>query len=183
MPTAEVEYTREDGTRVRVKRSSKRTRTVNAAWRDGVAVVSIPARLSRSEEAHWVDTMLVKLMSKRRAVPSGDEELLRRTLALSTRYLDGRARPLSVRWVSNQRRRWGSATAAEGTIRLSDRLREMPEWVVDFVLVHELAHLLSDDGHGPAFRALEARYPRRAEAQAFLNGVTWASDREGAVDF
>ncbi|RKW71623.1 M48 metallopeptidase family protein [Galactobacter caseinivorans] len=183
MPTAEVEYIREDGIRVRVKRSTKRTRTVNAAWREGVAVVSIPARLSRKEEQHWVDTMLVKLMSKRKPLPAGDDELLRRTQMLSARYLDGRARPLSVRWVSNQHRRWGSATASEGTIRLSDRLREMPEWVVDFVLVHELAHLLADDGHGPQFKALEARYPRRVEAQAFLNGVTWASDREGEVEF
>lgn len=183
MPTADVEYVREDGIRVRVKRSTKRTRTVNAAWREGVAVVSIPARLSNSEEQQWVDTMLVRLMSKRKAVPSGDHELLRRSQQLSRRYLDGRATPLSVRWVGNQHRRWGSATAEAGTIRLSDRLREMPEWVVDFVLVHELAHLVADDGHGPRFQELEARYPRRAEAQAFLNGVTWASDREGLVEF
>jgi hypothetical protein len=76
--------------------------------------------------------------------------------------------------VGNQRRRWGSCTPADATIRLSDRLVAMPEYVVDYVLLHELVHLLVLD-HGPAFEAWMQAYPRLAEARAFLAGVDHAT--------
>ena len=73
--------------------------------------------------------------------------------------------------MGNQERRWGSCTPSTGTIRLSDRLREMPSYVVDYVLVHELVHLLVP-GHGPDFWALVARYPLTERARGFLDGVS-----------
>ncbi len=75
-----------------------------------------------------------------------------------------------MRWVTNQNTRWGSCTPSEGTIRLSHRLRTMPPWVIDYVLVHELVHLLVP-GHGADFWALVARYPRTERAKGFLEGV------------
>ena len=70
-----------------------------------------------------------------------------RAAHLSAAYLGGRAQPASVRWVSNQESRWGSCTPAEGSIRISDKVRGMPGWVLDYVLLHELAHLI-EPGHG-----------------------------------
>jgi hypothetical protein len=78
-----------------------------------------------------------------------------------------------VRWVSNQESRWGSCTPVDATIRLSDRLRVTPSWVIDYVLAHELAHLL-EPGHGPRFKALIDRYPRAERARGYLLGVTAA---------
>ena len=179
MAQREREFTRQDGLRVKVVRSTRRTRTVSAAWRGGTAVVSIPARLSAAEEEEWVATMLERMLKRTTRVPRSDGELLERARALSERYLEGRAAPSSVRWVGNQQRRWASATAVDGSIRVSERLRDMPAWVQDAVLVHELAHLIADDGHGPYFKSLEARYPRHAEAHAFLHGVEWATARAG----
>jgi predicted metal-dependent hydrolase len=92
---------------------------------------------------------------------------------LSRRFLAGLAVPSSVRWVSNQGSRWGSCTPVDGSIRLSDRLSGMPEWVVDYVLVHELAHLL-EIGHGPRFQALVSHYPKAERARGYLLGVTAA---------
>jgi predicted metal-dependent hydrolase len=89
---------------------------------------------------------------------------------LAVRHLDPSVEPTSVRWVDNQRNRWGSCTPADGTIRLSRRLVGMPDWVIDYVLFHELAHLLVP-GHGPEFWALVARYPRAERARGFLEGV------------
>jgi hypothetical protein len=79
-----------------------------------------------------------------------------------------------VRWVGNQRRRWGSCTPLDSAIRLSDRLAPMPAHVVDYVLLHELVHLLVP-GHGPDFEAWMQRYPRLLEARAFLAGVDHAT--------
>lgn len=118
--------------------------------------------------------MLERLAARDQRRRPGDEELRHRALELSARYLDGRADPSSVRWVGNQNSRWGSCTPADGTIRLSRRLFGMPAWVVDYVLVHELAHLLVP-GHGPEFWDLVGRYPRTERARGYLEGVAAAA--------
>ncbi|GHG47442.1 metal-dependent hydrolase [Sinomonas cellulolyticus] len=161
--------------RVEVRRSARRRKTVSAFWEGSTAVVAIPAAFTAAQEAHWVERMVARLKrdTERRAAPASDEALVARALDLSRRYFDGRAVPASIRWVTNQRRRWGSCTPSQRTIRLSHELRGMPDWVVDYVIVHELAHLLVS-GHGPAFWRLAEAYPRLAEAKAFLAGVAFA---------
>ena len=142
-----------------------------SAYREGGRTfVLVPDGLSHAEEQRWVTDMLARLARREARAKVGDGDLTERAAALSTRYLDGRARPTSVRWVTNQNSRWGSCTPADGTIRLSHRLRSMPAWVIDYVLVHELAHLLVH-GHGPRFWALVERYPRTERARGFLEGV------------
>ena len=93
-----------------------------------------------------------------------------RSGTLSQQYLDGRARPTSVRWVANMTTRWGSCTTTTGEIRLSDRLQPMPAWVVDYVLLHELAHLIEPD-HSPRFWQWVDRFPRAERAKGYLEGV------------
>ncbi len=158
------------GVSVEVVRSPRRRRTVSA-HRDGDrVVVRVPARMSKAEEARWVAVLLERLANSERRRRPGDGALGERARLLSRRYLDGRTVPTSVRWVDNQRGRWGSCTPADGTIRLSRRLQGMPDWVVDYVLLHELAHLI-EPGHGPRFWALLGSYPRLERARGFLEGV------------
>jgi len=159
---------------VEVRRSRKRRRTVSAYREDDRVVVMIPARLSAKEEREWVATMLERLeRSERRRRPS-DAGLKRRAAELSSRYLGGLARPETVRWVDNQNSRWGSCTPSDRSIRLSTRLQGMPPWVIDYVLVHELAHLI-EAGHTPAFWAWVDRYPKAERAKGFLEGVACAT--------
>jgi predicted metal-dependent hydrolase len=163
---------------VEVRRSKRRTRTVTA-YRDGDRlIVLIPARLSKAEEAHWVTEMSNRLLrgeTKRRA-PSkaSDAALLARCGELSVRHLGGRATPTSVRWVPAMRTRWASCTPADGTIRVSDRLREVPGWVLDYVLVHELAHLLVH-AHNARFWELVREYPKTDRAIGYLEGISAAA--------
>jgi len=166
-----------DGVQVEVVRSARRRRTISA-YREGErTIVLLPARMSAADEQHWIDTMVARLLAKDARRRPSDTALARRAARLSERHLDGRAQPVSVRWVGNMRSRWGSATPADRTIRLSDRLQSMPEWVVDYVLVHELAHLLVAD-HSPRFWALVARYPRAERARGYRLGVA-AGDPAG----
>ncbi|MEU9717107.1 M48 family metallopeptidase [Streptomyces sp. NPDC047976] len=158
---------------VEVRRSARRRRTVSA-YREGErTVVLIPARMSEAEERRWVGVMLDKLAAQESKRTLGDAELIARAERLSEQYFGGRARPLSVRWVTNQNTRWGSCTPAEGSIRLSHRIQGMPEYVVDYVLLHELAHLLVP-GHGPRFWELLEAYPKTERARGFLEGVAAA---------
>jgi predicted metal-dependent hydrolase len=159
---------------VEVRRSRRRRSTVAAYREDDRVVVMIPARMSRAEEQEWVATMLARLeRSERRRKPS-DAALVRRAKDLNARYLDGKATPGTVRWVDNQNSRWGSCTPADRAIRLSRRLEGMPAWVIDYVLVHELAHLL-ELGHTARFWSLVDRFPKAERAKGFLEGVAAAS--------
>jgi predicted metal-dependent hydrolase len=158
---------------VEVRRSARRRRTVSAYREGSRTIVLIPARMSAAEEQRWVAVMLDKLAAQESKRILGDDELAQRAARLSEQYLDGRARPDTVRWVTNQNTRWGSCTPAEGSIRLSHRLQGMPEYVVDYVLLHELAHLLVP-GHGARFWALLEAYPRTERARGYLEGVVAA---------
>ncbi|MFW6775659.1 M48 family metallopeptidase [Nocardioides sp. CPCC 205120] len=162
---------------VEVRRSRRRRRTVSAYREGGRIVVLVPAALSEAEVDRWVAEMVRRIeRSDARARPS-DDELLGRARRLSDRYLGGMARPASVRWVDNQRSRWGSCTPGDGTIRLSTRLQGMPSWVVDYVLVHELAHLLVP-GHDADFWAWVAHYPHAERAKGYLLGYSAAGRLE-----
>ncbi|MGW0929089.1 M48 metallopeptidase family protein [Streptomyces sp. NPDC002644] len=158
---------------VEVRRSARRRRTVSAYREGDRTVVLIPARMSEAEERRWVRVMLEKLAAQESRRSLDDSDLAQRAARLSGQYLDGRARPATVRWVTNQNSRWGSCTPAEGSIRLSHRLQGMPEYVVDYVLLHELAHLLVP-GHGPDFWRLLQTYPRTERARGYLEGVVAA---------
>ncbi|GAB3671069.1 M48 family metallopeptidase [Saccharopolyspora tripterygii] len=166
---------------VEVRRSKRRRQTVSA-YRDGdKIVVLLPARMSRAEEKRWVADMLSRLQRSetRRRSPArnSDEALVQRCRELSVKYLDGRTDPSSVRWVPPMRTRWASCTPSEGTIRVSQRLRDVPGWVLDYVLVHELAHLLVP-GHGADFWKWVQRYPKTERAIGYLEGLVAAAQLE-----
>lgn len=176
---------------VEVRRSDRRRRMVSARREGDTVIVFIPGWMSESEENRWVDEMVRRLerSEERRRSPArvDDDALHRRSVELSRRYLDGRAEPTSVRWVAPMRTRWASCTPADGTIRISERLRDMPAWVVDYVLVHELTHLL-EPGHDKRFWAWVHHYPKAERAMGYLEGLAAAAgldlvdvDGEGGV--
>ncbi|QUH00348.1 M48 family metallopeptidase [Saccharopolyspora erythraea] len=170
---------------VEVRRSKRRRQTVSA-YRDGdKVVVLLPARMSRAEEKRWVADMLSRLQRSetRRRSPArdSDEALAERCRVLAAKYLDGRAEPATVRWVAPMRTRWASCTPSDASIRVSRRLRDVPGWVLDYVLVHELAHLLVP-GHGPAFWKLVRQYPKTERAVGYLEGLSAAAHLDLGLD-
>ncbi|CAG7572388.1 hypothetical protein FB554_0521 [Barrientosiimonas humi] len=161
---------------VEIRRSARRKRSVSARLEGGRIIVMVPDRLSAREEQRYVDDMVAKITARTRRSRFSDADLARRAEQLSRTYLAGTARPAGVRWVTNQNSRWGSCTPATRQIRLSHRLQGMPQEVVDYVLLHELAHLLVPR-HGPRFWALLEGYPHLERAKGFLEGVAHAEHR------
>ncbi|HZQ79052.1 MAG TPA: M48 family metallopeptidase [Acidimicrobiia bacterium] len=147
---------------VEVIRSERRRKTVQARRVNGVVRVTIPATMTRAEEERWVAEMVRRL---ERSTGAEAVDLEERAAELAERY--DLPRPSSIRWVDNQELRWGSCTPVDGSIRISSKLLAEPGWVLDYVIVHELAHLL-EPGHGRQFWALVDRYPRAERARGWL---------------
>lgn len=172
--------------RIEVRRSARRRRTVTA-YRDGdTVVVLVPARLSSAEEARHVDALVARLLAREARQRTAPDEpgLLRRAGELAQRFLAPQLgdapRPASVRWAANQQQRWGSCTPTDGTIRLSSRLQPMPRWVSDYVLLHELIHLV-EPNHTARFHRLLAAYPDAERAKGYLQGYS-AAARQASTD-
>jgi predicted metal-dependent hydrolase len=170
--------------RVEVRRSARRRRTVTAFRERDAIVVLIPQAMSRADERRFVDDLVRKVLAResRISAPRRDPELTERAGALVDRYLaglEGFPAPRSVTWVTNQQQRWGSCTPSTRTIRLSNRLQVMPLWVVDYVLVHELVHLV-ELNHSARFWNLVGRYPAAEKAQGYLEGYLAGRGGPGA---
>ncbi len=166
---------------VEVRRSARRRRTVSARRDGDRIVVFLPAAMSRAQEQRWVREMVARVRRSEERSRLSDDDLAERARRLSDRYLGGLAVAGSVRWVDNQQARWGSCTPGDRSIRLSSRLRGMPAWVVDYVLVHELAHLL-EAGHDAPFWAWVDRYPQAEKAKGYLLGWSAAARLEPPPD-
>lgn len=163
---------------VEIIRSKNRKRSVSAKRVGNKTLVYVPARMSKADVDLYVAELVAKL-DRREEISASQEHLVERAKHISLTYLEVNVFethrvPVTVRWVTNQNSRWGSCTPSEGTIRLSHRLQTMPQYVIDCVLLHELAHLLVAD-HGPRFKALIGRHPEYVRASAFLDGFSHAS--------
>jgi hypothetical protein len=169
---------------VEVRRSARRKRTLTVFRERGRLVALVPARLTVAQERSLLPPLVERFLEResRRTMPASTDELSVRARDLYDAYLAPRVAaplpPFSVRWVDNQQRRWGSCSSDSGRIRLSSRLRTMPLWVSDYVLLHELAHLFVPS-HSADFHHLLAGYPELARAQAFLQGYQHATDAGG----
>lgn len=153
---------------VRVIRSTRRKKSSAARVVDGVVEVRIPSWMSAAQE-HEAVTSLVKRIEKKRSIDESSIDLMARGRKLAAVYRLPMAK--QIRWVTNQNTRWGSCTFGDGDIRISSRLTRVPLWVLDYVLLHELTHLV-EANHGAEFHRLMARYPKAERAEGFLEAMS-----------
>ena len=151
---------------VRVITSRKRRRTVAARLRSGVLELLVPATMPHAEREHWAQVMSRRLQRRAERSQPSDERLLDRARKLNQRHFEGRLRWTSIGF-ADMERLWGSCTFAEGAIRIARRAASLPDWVLDYLLMHELAHLVHSD-HGADFHELENRYPLTERAKGYL---------------
>lgn len=161
---------------VEVRRSDRRKRSVSAHREGELIVVTVPARMSQRLVLEYATELVQKLHSREPAVLS-DDDLLSRALWLRLEFLPEAPEPVAVSWSDRQKQQWGSCTPLDRTIRVSSRLLRAPQYVIDYVLVHELAHLLHSN-HGNDFRNLERRFPDLGRAEAFLAGADFIGGTE-----
>ncbi|HHU38175.1 MAG TPA: M48 family metallopeptidase [Propionibacterium sp.] len=162
-----------------VRTSTRRTRTMTAFREGGKLIVVVPEHMTARQRREMLPPLVDRFLSKeaRARPPRADGELTARALELYRAYIGpqsaGPEPAIGVRWVTNMAQRWGSCTTATGEIRLSDRLQTMPNWVVDYVLLHEVAHL-EEREHSVRFWELVNAHAESPRARGFLEGVDFA---------
>ena len=152
---------------VEVIRSARRRKTISARMEGDTMVVRSPANISEAELQKAIDNLKVRMGRHLEKKALSDDDLNQRARMLNRRHFDGKLRWRSIRWVANQNKRFGSCTPTQGTIRISHRVGALPQWVQDYVIVHELAHL-QEANHGPRFWKLVNRYPLTERARGYL---------------
>jgi predicted metal-dependent hydrolase len=158
-----------------VIRSTRRKKNISAYRQGGRIVVSIPARMSKADERAMIPEMVAKIRAQEAAATMSEEGLATRVDQLLAELAPEIVlRPSTITWRA-MRERWGSCTSTDRTIRISDRLKGAPEYVLDYVLFHEAIHLQFFD-HGPEFKGLLARFPLEAQAEAYLSGYEAAEN-------
>ena len=159
---------------VEVVRSKKRRRTVSAQMHGDVLRVSIPSWMSKSEEATNVAEMVRRF---KRKLATQEVDLAERARILAKRY--SLHTPNNIEWAESLTSVWGLCTPSTKNIRLSTRLVGFPSWVLDYVIVHELAHL-HVSGHGPEFWKITRRYEKTERAIGYL--IAKSGDTDDIAD-
>jgi hypothetical protein len=136
--------------------------------------------MGAAERAMWAEKMRERIERQVRRAGPTDAQLEARAGVLNRRHFDGRLRWNSVTY-AEQERRWGSCSPESGVIRISRRAAGLPAWVLDYLLVHELAHL-EVPSHGERFWTLVERYPLTERARGYLMALDHQAGREGGED-
>ena len=139
----------------------------------------VPASMPIAEREHWAEVMSRRLERRATRRRPTDERLEHRARVLNERHFHGRLAWTSIGF-ADMDHQWGSCTFTDGAIRIARRAAELPDWVLDHLIVHELAHLVHSD-HGAEFHALENRYPLTERAKGYLLALdAMASSKLGA---
>ncbi len=154
----------------RIIRSRKRLKTIQAREVNGILEVRAPAAMPERELQPVIARFLDRLERRKAAQQLDDSFLNKRAAELNRRYFDDQLTWCEIGWSTRQNRRHGSCTPSRRIIRISHLLAKVPAFVLDYVIVHELAHLL-EPNHGRRFWALVNRYPRTERARGYLMAI------------
>ena len=161
---------------IEVSRDGRLKKTVRWEWNGSHVRIRAPKRISQRELERHVAEIVAKIKRQRAKVRArSDDDLESRARQINKRFFDSEIDWHSIRWVSNMRQRLGSCTTGgptDGDIRISERIKGWPNWVVDYVIAHELTHR-KHPNHSQAFWAYLARYPKTERARGFIQGLAF----------
>jgi predicted metal-dependent hydrolase len=163
----------------RVVRKERRRRSISAFRQGGVIEIHIPAKLSKRQELEIIPEMIAMVLRREGRSRKTDLQLLEIGMELLAKYLpDFDVVPASINW-RNMSERWGSCTTVDRTIRISDRLIGAPNYVLNYIIFHELIHLRIP-GHDQDFYNYLNRFTDQQKCEAFLEGFELGSQSGGS---
>jgi predicted metal-dependent hydrolase len=169
---------------ITIIRSRRRKKTIQTKYEDGRLWIYFPAGMSTNDEQKWIDRMIERneRWEQKRTLKKSDTWLRQRAQELNKKYFD-RILDFSITFVANQHSRFGSCTSIDKTIRISERVKTMPSWVQDYIIIHELAHLVHPD-HSKKFwkKVNHYKYAERAKGYLIAVGAGIKDQEKGSTD-
>jgi predicted metal-dependent hydrolase len=154
-----------------------------ARWilRNQTVTLRVPRSMSHKQIEEIIADIGPRIARQRkRARRQIDVDLMERAAEINRTYFGGELSWHSIRWVSNMQHRLGSFTtggATDGDIRISERIRQWPTYVIDYILAHEICHRKFPN-HNPEFWEYLGRYPFAQKALGFIEGIAFADGVE-----
>lgn len=148
-------------------------------------LVRIPKQTSQHNLAELIKNLTVKLTRlQRKRKKRSSVDLEQRAHWLNQEYFQGELKWSSIRWVSNMQYRLGSCTTGgptDGDLRISDRIRDWPQYVIDYVIAHEICHRKYPD-HSDNFWEYLRFYPLFDKALGFIDGIAFTDGNLPELD-
>lgn len=169
----------------------KRDRRLTKTWRwerlpDGSVMLRVPRRLAKSNIGKLLEQITSQIdKANTFHAKRDDKSLHKRAAQVNKKYFKGKIQWNAIRWVSNMQSRLGSCTrggSTDGQIRISEKIKPWPDWVVDYVIAHELMHRKHPNHSAAFWNELKAAYPLTERARGFIHGVSFASGQLAQED-
>jgi len=162
-----------DGVTLDLCITRKKVKNINVRLVGNELRVSAPRWVPKRELDEAITSLARRMIRRERArkINRSDE-----ALELARRVAKRFSNPpeiVDARFSTQQHSRWGSYSTRTRTIQLNAVLRQMPSWVLEAVVAHELAHIEHPDHSAAFWNLLRKVCPQTERARAFLDGVTW----------
>ncbi|MBN1660232.1 MAG: M48 family metallopeptidase [Anaerolineae bacterium] len=171
----------EDPIAVEIVRDGRLRTRIHWEWHGDTVRVRVPRGVRQADVDRHVADIVAEVKRRRAQVRArADADLEAVAREISRKYFGGEVKWHSIRWVGNMQKRLGSCTTGgptDGDIRISDKIRGWPDWVIEYVVAHELAHRVHPN-HSAAFWEYLGRYPKTERARGFLQGVAFQSGED-----
>jgi predicted metal-dependent hydrolase len=169
---------------ITIVRSRRRKKTIQTKYGDGRLWIYLPAGMSTKDEQKWIDQMIERneRWQQKKFLQKSDTWLRQRAQELNKKYFDGTL-DFSITFVTNQHSRFGSCTSIDKTIRISERVKTMPSWVQDYIIIHELTHLLHPDHSEKFWKKVNLyKYAERAKGYLIAVGTAAVENEKKSTD-
>lgn len=149
-------------------------------------MLRIPQRALKRDIPHLLDSITKQLGKQaKRRVGRTDADLQARAEHINHKYFKHQIEWQAIKWVGNMHHTLGSCTnggVTDGHIRISDKIRGWPQWVLDYIIAHELAHIRHPDHSKSFWGYLTAAYPKTEQARGFIKGIGFAEGQPYSED-
>ncbi len=166
-----------------VRRDKRLKKSSRWGWEpDGCILLRVPYRTPKRAIRGLLNQIAAQLEKRNKlAERRTDAELQQRAEFINKKYFGGKIEWNAIRWVGNMNTQLGSCTnggSTDGHIRISDKIKRWPGWVVDYVIAHEMVHRLHSDHSKEFWSTLTEGYPLTERARGFIKGLGFAEGRQ-----
>lgn len=166
---------------VTLQRDGRLKKTVRwGRQEDGSLLIRVPKRYPKRKFSRLVADIQTQMgKTQKRVKRRTDADLQKRAEELNRNHFDGQVSWEAIRWVSNMNTRLGSCTKGgptDGHIRISDKIKDWPTWVIDYIIAHEMAHRIHSNHSKNFWLVLKKAYPLTDKAEGFIEGIGYAKN-------